>query len=151
MQDVIELTLRYRPEILKSNKQLSVDTVIELVQDGTLIAFLAEREGGELGYRSFRDQAEYYRDKFKLEIAAMADMDDLVEYHARRNLYVHNSGVVNSRYWEAVRGSQASAGDRLKITSEYWGEVHRALSSVATHVRDHLTRKFGPKLRRSGT
>lgn len=150
LRDVIEATLRHRPQILKSGKQMSVEKIIDLQERGNLVAFLAEREVNELSYRSFRDQADYYREKFKLEIAAMADLDELVEYHARRNLYVHNGGFVNSRYLDAVTDSAAAIGERLEMTQEYWTEAHTALSRVAMHVRDHLIRKYSLKVRRSG-
>jgi hypothetical protein len=113
---------------------------------GTLIEFLAEREVAELGYRAFRDQAEYYREKFKLEIGAMAEVDQLVEIHARRNLFVHNGGVVNRRYLDAVTDTSATFGQRLDVSSEYWAETVEVLSNVARHARDHLTRKYGPRI-----
>lgn len=69
-------------------------------------------------------------------------MDDLVEYHARRNLYVHNGGVVNSRYLEAVRDIQTAVGDRLEITSEYWTE-----GPAHVNQRRHTCpRSLGPKV-----
>ena len=73
-----------------------------------------ESDRAELSHQSFRDQADYYRDKFNLEIAAMADLDELVEYHARRNLYVHNGDFVYSRYLDAVSDSTAAMGERLE-------------------------------------
>lgn len=149
MQDVVELTLRYRPEILKSGKQLTVERIIELTQTGGLIEFLAEREVGELGYRSFREQADYYREKFKLEIAAMAEIEQLIEIHARRNLLVHNGGIINRRYLEAVPDTSGVVGQQLRISEEYWAETVEALSNVARHASEHLVRKYGPKLPRS--
>lgn len=143
MQDVTELTLRHRPEILKSGKQLTVERIVELVQTDRLVEFLAEREVAELGYRSFGDQAEYYRDKFKLELGATAEIEHLIEIHARRNLLVHNGAFVNARYIETVVGTSAVIGQQLRISAEYWAEAVEALSNVATHVRDHTIRKYG--------
>jgi hypothetical protein len=151
MQDVTEMTLLQRPETLKSGKQLSIEKIVDLTQRGILLQFLAEREVVELGYRSFAEQANYYREKFKLEIAAVAELEELIEIHARRNLYVHNGGVVNARYTELVVDTELKIGQRLQMSSEYWINVQQALTGVASHVRDHLTRKFGPELaHRSG-
>ncbi len=145
LQDVVELTLLRKPDILKSKKQLSEEKVITHVQYGSLLKTLAQREIGELGYRSFLEQAEYYRDKFKLDLGATADLDQLAEFHARRNLYVHNGGVVNAKYRDTVPEPHVSVGQRLQITNDYWNEAREALMRVATHVRDHLVRKYGEK------
>lgn len=99
LTDVFAAVLIERPETLKSKKQLTYDRILELHQKGELVEFMARREINELSYKSMADQFDYYKAKFNIDLAdSNVELAALVEIRARRNLLVHNNGVVDDIY-----------------------------------------------------
>ena len=47
------------------------------------------------------------------------DLSTLSEIYARRNIFVHNSGIVNPSYLLAVPDSKAKLGDKLSVDDSY--------------------------------
>jgi hypothetical protein len=145
MFDALTAVLKARPEMLKSRKkQITFETVVLAEAQGTpLVPVLASRELGEVSYKSFDDQAVYYRERFgmRLEDSGVA-LKDLREVTARRNLWVHNAGAVNSRYLETAPDSPFQVGERADVDAEYWGRAQDALTNVASFAARSLNDKF---------
>lgn len=72
---------------------------------------------------AFVDWIKVFKDRFKLSASYLdRELDDLVEIFQRRNLLVHNGGVVNSIYLSKVSRSHTkgkSLGDRLAVEGAY--------------------------------
>lgn len=143
LTDVFAAVLIERPEALKSKKQLTYDKILELQQKGELIKFMAQREINELSYKSMADQSNYYKAKFNINLAGSGvELTALIEIRARRNLLVHNNGIVNDMYMETVKYTTYSLGDRVELTFDYWNECKKQLDSVATFVHKSVLDKF---------
>jgi len=141
--DVFTAVLIHRPETLKSKKQLTYEKIIELNVEGNLISYLARREVNQLSYRSIAEQAEYYKSKFNVNLAdSGVDIKTLTKIRAIRNLLVHNNGVVNSTFMNAVKHSEYQLRERIVITAEYWEECWQQLRTVATFMLNAILDKF---------
>ncbi len=58
----------------------------------------------ELSYKSIRDQADYYRERFGIAIEDSGiPFGDLVELRAIRNILIHNNGIINHIFLEQVK------------------------------------------------
>ncbi|BCL33896.1 hypothetical protein NSMS1_03430 [Nostoc sp. MS1] len=143
LTDAFAAVLIERPEALKSKKQLTYDKILELQQKGELVEFMARREINELSYKSMADQSDYYKAKFNINLAdSGVYLAALIEIRARRNLLVHNNGVVNDIYIEAVKQTKYNLGDRVEITFDYWNKCKERLNSVANFVHKSIIEKF---------
>jgi hypothetical protein len=143
LTDVFAAVLIERPDALKSKKQLTYDKILELQQKGELVAFMARREINELSYKSMADQSDYYKAKFNIDLAdSEVELAALIEIRARRNLLVHNNGVANDIYMEAVKHTTYNLGERVEITFDYWNECKERLNSVADFVHKSVLEKF---------
>jgi hypothetical protein len=142
--DVFCAVLTNRPETLKSSKkQLSYDRIIDLQASNALIPYLAQREMNEVGYKSIAEQAEYYESRFNIKIAdSGVALDDLAEIRATRNLLVHNNGIVNSIYLDAVRNPKYSLGERVTTDLGYWNNCYKKQMQVAKFIRGTILNKF---------
>lgn len=71
----------------------SIDEVIEL---------MIEKELYELGHAPFSDWMKFFTDTAKLNIKEILESYEvsLIEMFQRRNLFIHNDGVVNKKYIE---------------------------------------------------
>ena len=143
LTDVFAAVLIERPETLKSKKQLTYDRILELHQKGELVEFMARREINELSYKSMADQFDYYKAKFNIDLAdSNVELAALVEIRARRNLLVHNNGVVDEIYMEAIKHTTYNLGEHVEITFDYWNECKERQNSVATFVHKSVLEKF---------
>jgi hypothetical protein len=143
IQDVFGAVLLRKPEALRSKKQLTYEKILELQESGRLLDYLVEREVHELSYRSVRDQVNYYRDKFKIDLEASGvPIEVLVEINAVRNLLMHNKGVINHVFISLVPKSNAFIGHRFIISNSYWLDLVEALNRIAAYARDAIIEKF---------
>ena len=145
LADAFCTVLSYRPEVMStSKKQLSYDSIIRLHRSNELIQFMATREINEISYGSVRDQARYFQERFGVDLAQSGvDITHLTEIRATRNVLVHNNGIVNSVYLEAVPGSTYKLGDTLNLTTSDVAKKGGELLTVVKFVRDVIVEKFG--------
>lgn len=143
LADVFSEVARARPEILKSSKkQISYDRLLEFGSFDALVEFIASRELNELSYKSIKDQADYYRDRFGVALEdSGVPISELIELRAARNLLVHNNGVVNHIYLELVPSSTYKAGDDVTVDTSYFDKAAKSLEAVAAFIAAKLIEK----------
>lgn len=143
LTDSFELILRNRSEMLKSKKQITYEKAIQLASVTNLVEFFAQREIYEVNYMSLNDQIIYYKDRFGVNIADSGiPVNTLIEFRARRNLFVHNNGVVNQIYLDLTSDSRYKIGDVASIDMDYFTSVARALKVVGNFISSSLAKKF---------
>lgn len=142
--DVFGAAMRSRPETLKSSqKQLTYQIIVEQHERGALLDYMVQRELHELSYKSIGDQAEYFKKKFKIDLQdSGVSVETLTELRACRNALVHNAGVVNYLYLDAVRASEYRLGERVKVSEHYWSAAFGSIYRVAEFLLDALVAKF---------
>jgi len=150
LADVFRVVLQARPEMLRSNKQLTYQAIVSLGSKDELISHMAARELHEIGYGSTRDQWSYYRDRFGVDLAkAGIAIEKLIEMYAERNLLVHNNGLVNNIYLESVRTPKFKKGGRVEITLDAWNDFAQTVEKAASFVKKTLLRRFFPMYKNS--
>jgi len=91
---------------------------------------------------SFTDWMENLKTELKLSLGYLKEFnDELVETYQRRNLLVHNGGVVNSIYLSKVNDTlldDIKIGDRLTVDEEYLdnaiSKIHVLFSLIACEL-----------------
>lgn len=74
-------------------------------------------------------------------------MDELIEVYQRRNLFVHNGGVVNSIYLSKVNEKQRdgiSVNDKLTVNKEYLNNAICKLQKAFILIGAELWKKLSP-------
>lgn len=143
--DVFRAVLISRPEMLRSRRQLTYEAILSYEDREQLVAAMASRDISEISYKSLRDQLDYYGERFGIDLsAADTDANVLVEVAARRNLYVHNAGIVNATYRQLVPWADVSDGDRLPSDASYWTGIRDAIVATVDSIDNQLRRKFLP-------
>lgn len=109
-----------------SYKMLETSNTIEEIKEK-----LIDEEITSIMYKSVSDWINYLNKVVKLEMAfAYEKLPELQEIIARRNLIVHNEGIVNSIYFENVSETLRKGitlGDRLLVNKQY---IYNALDCV---------------------
>lgn len=82
--------------------------------------YLVEGEVFKLTSGSIEDWKNFVKDKFEVDLKKVTpDWDSFLEYFARRNLCVHNDGIVNAEYLKRNKKSEFKIGDNARIELKY--------------------------------
>lgn len=143
LTDIFANVVKTRPTILKSSKkQITYDRLLEFGTFEAIVEFIASRELNELSYKSIKDQADYYRDRFGVALEdSGVSVNELVELRCTRNLLVHTNGVVNHIYLEQVSGTTYKSGDDVQVDAEYFSHAVKSLEAVASFITAKLIEK----------
>jgi hypothetical protein len=114
------------------------------VEDARLYIIESRIEG--IMHGSFSDWVDFFRNQPKLSLGYLKDtMPKLVETCQRRNLIVHNGGIVNSIYLSKVDKTLSHGlknGDSLNISSDYLTEKLELFELSGCLVAFELWKKF---------
>jgi hypothetical protein len=141
--DVLNAVLVSRPDMLRSEKKLSHEQILDCPDMPSLIALMAQKELHSVSYQSIVDQQSWVKKHLGIELFDSRDQcDQMVELTARRNLFVHANGLVNERYNALVPTSTHKVGERLFVTEDYWAASDEILQTVGDHLVNELHEKF---------
>lgn len=110
--------------------------------------FLIDSKIEEVFRAGFDAWMDILRDEVKLKLPYVRPFfNELLEVYQRRNLLVHNGGIVNSIYISKVSSEiskDLKIGDKLTITSEYLENAICKLHIVFTLIAAELWKKLEP-------
>lgn len=111
--------------------------------------YLIDNKIEEIFRGGFDGWMDLLKEEVKLKMPYVRPFfDDLMEVYQRRNLVVHNGGIINSIYISKVSESAREShkiGDKLKITSEYLETAICKLHIVFTLIAAELWKKLEPE------
>lgn len=132
-----------KPEALRSSEQERLDFVLKHSSMDSLVTVIAEKRVHQLSYQGMEAIADYFKDRLGLDMfEGEEDKKTTVDLIQKRNLIVHNRGVVNAIY--LAKGAPGLAiGDKIEFTPEEFFEVLLKLRNAATHLDKRASSKFG--------
>ncbi len=113
--------MKYPQRISLDEKSVSYKMLTEINNIEEIKNTLIDQEVTNKMYDSLLDWKNYFQKNLKLKLKAWDDEFKFIqEIMARRNLYVHNNGVINSIYINLVKEvNKDSIGNILSIDREY--------------------------------
>ena len=138
----IEL-LQCNPDMLRSNATLTYAEVASCRSVKELRMGLVEREVDSLGYGSIDDTREYFLKRMNIDLSDFSKWPQLREFMYRRNLIVHNRGMVNPLYRKKV--SYTGPSGVLKTDMHYVSETSQALLEFIEFAHSSIRRKYSKK------
>ena len=100
----------------------------------------AKRETDILGYGSIDDLEAYFQKKFNITAQQEPFWPSVREASYRRNLIIHNRGIINKTYKEKL-GLQRD-NPKLKTSREYVNNATDAIVSFMDFVHHSVTNKL---------
>lgn len=124
ISNLIQNHLSAYPEIIqKESKSLTLEQIRELGSFKEADKFIITREAEKLMREGFYTWYEYLEKRMKLKVGYVdTNLLDIIEIFQRRNLVVHNGGIVNSIYLSKVDekfSKDTEIGNSILITKEY--------------------------------
>lgn len=118
LQDVLRITLEKEPEILMtSKKSITYEDFFKMKDIDQGKKEIIEKELLSLFNQGIDGVEEYVEQKFNVKLPALPDWKRFKERFYRRNIIVHNSGIVNKIY----RSKTGYKGKdiKLQVTEKY--------------------------------
>lgn len=140
---------------IESEEQQSklVKVIIDSIDRDEIISRIAEEKIRSIFYGNPVDF--FKKDKARIGIDRELNtyykkaLEKYAEIIARRNIFIHNEGAVDSKYLREVKGSTFSKGDKPTIDKNYLKESIQILHGLATIVTDQAVSDNYPRFDKS--
>jgi hypothetical protein len=143
--DALLAVVLTEPRLMKSDNTLTHREVIDHTASGSLIDYIATKMIRPFSYLSTNDQSKWVKKRLSIDLCSSpAELEELTEIVARRNLFAHANGIVNEEYKKLVPKSTSSVGDQLTVDYAYWYRANIALKESCDKFLAELTKKFCP-------
>lgn len=140
---------QFKEAIGGKEKQMSLNDLKKIGSIDDAIKLLTEQKVEEILRGSFDDWITYLKETLKLSMAYLEqDNATLVECFQRRNLFVHNNGVVNNIYLAKVPAEfrkGLKVGAPILIDQTYVDSLIRCFERVFLLIGAELWKKVAPK------
>lgn len=137
LKDYFAEYLLQDPRRLRSSNTLTYEQALSFSSMTALKRGLADREAEKLGYGSIDDVAQAMEKRFSVRLSEFPNWTTVREMVYRRNLLVHNKGIVNDVYRSKMgyRGKEAV----LKVDAEYLAASSSQLLEFFDFVHTELS------------
>lgn len=125
VSDLIQLFYSINPAALPADQKLSLADLRELGSIEEAEESLASREAEKVLYRSLEDQLGHFSKELCVNLRPLdPELASFVEIGQRRNLLIHNNGVVNRQYLsrvadELIEEYEIEQGETLRVREKY--------------------------------
>lgn len=128
-----------QPDLLASNKQISVREVVDAKD--SIVELLARREVDDIGRKSFLDLQLYLRGRIKLQFSEQHSKR-LVELYFLRNVIAHSAGFLRKDQLSSVPEGVTVKDDQLKIGQPYLVDSIKCVEDAVQHFDRRLKAKL---------
>jgi len=144
--DMIRAVLLQYPGMLKNKeKNLTYEEILNLHAKGLIVESLVDKEVDRFSRQSVREQIKWISKKLQVNYVGNELQENvMVELNARRNILVHNSGIVNQVYLDDVANSPLALGERVIVDNTYWNGCNRFLKNAAVALILALAKQYCP-------
>jgi hypothetical protein len=125
------------PDKLKSKeKSITYGELFKYENFSEVKDHLVDEEISKMMYKSFDEWVDYFKTNMKLNLEYInQNLDSINEIIKRRNIYVHNDGIVNSIYLNSLNSkTELKKGDRLLIDEDYLIEAIHKIELVGVSL-----------------
>lgn len=101
---------------------------------------MIENEVSSLLYKDLDNWDRYFEQKFKIELSKIVDWTKFKERFYRRNIIVHNSGVINKIY--RTKTGYSGKNKFVKVSLKYLIQSIDLFDDFASKLAEQFAKKF---------
>jgi len=124
LSDLIHIHYQKYPEALGDKTLLTFGELKDCSSIDEAIDYLISKKVETVSFKSFTDQISFFKNELKVPLQEDKTIwPPIQEIILRRNILVHNDGIVNSRYIRGITALHAQSpvqGTRLSVDPEYF-------------------------------
>jgi hypothetical protein len=138
--EILRVTFENKIEALCCNKTFTYTQIIKLSKKRLLKKQMIDNELFELFYQDVEEWNDYFERKFGIKLSELTQWTDFKERFYRRNIIVHNSGIMNKIYRE--KSGYKGKKKVLTVPSNYLNESVDIFEDFACNLVNKLDKKF---------
>lgn len=145
IKDLLTTTFNKKIDILKKDTEIKISKkeLLELENTEGIKNYLINVELENAGYKSIKDLNNYLMKGFNIDLSEMAtDWKKLQEFYYRRNLIVHNQGIINEIYCKATSTDKKKIGKTISLDEQYIEECITEFSTLVKKLTEEFSKKF---------
>ena len=152
LSDIIALYLKYDQRKLQmnvaggqNNKKIDISDILDCTDHDSIINLIVNKQLGDLFYAGPKKQKEYIENVLSVNLEDSQWLN-WFEYKATRDIFVHNSGIINSIYLEKV-GEQARGdlNEQISMNKNYFEDslsnIKSMIGKIDSEIRKSLKEK----------
>lgn len=118
---IFKVLIYKSPQIYINEKSLTYSEILGFNSDlDEIKRRLIERETDEFMRRAIKDWYDHFKTKYKVDVLSSCDVfDEFREIYYRRNIIVHNQGIINEVYAKEI-GNNCKIGERVSVNKKYF-------------------------------
>jgi hypothetical protein len=143
--DTLRAICGQRPEVLKSNKQVTWEKLIDLGQWESVITHLIEELVFKFGWSTISERLDSLTKDYGVDLSTVTKgQRDTLAFGAEvRHLIMHNGGHVTARFCENVPADKRQPiGEAVRVTRECADDITLAALDVAGELCAAVGRKY---------
>jgi len=152
LSDIIHIISELHPERLKLDDDLiSFNDLKNVKKIDEAKDIILSRKIDSLLYEGIEDHFKFIEDSTGLKFDFLEEhMEGLKEIIQRRNIFVHNDGIVNNQYLEKVdkkliKKFSAKKNEKLKTNKDYLRDSINLFEAVGVYMTATIWKNFEPK------
>jgi hypothetical protein len=150
--ELIKAIFKVRPEIINnSEKQLTFSELSKFNNIHDAQDYIIEKEIETVLRDSYLEQFKWFERKLNLQLRKdLPIWETFIEITQRRNLFVHNDGIVSSQYLSVCKehnvklDGKISIGTELKVGFKYFDRAFKCLFEIGVKLNQVIRRNLVP-------
>jgi hypothetical protein len=134
---------KHPAKIEKSNRQFTAAEILQLGDIDEIKSAVVEQEIESITRESIISAIAAAAQHAGIKFEIQPDIEaKIIEIFERRNIIVHNSGFVNSRYLEKIKQTTARKGQNLDVGQKYFRDACKTLFCIGYNFGQIAWRKI---------
>ena len=143
LKDLLGEIINSKPQVLRSSESEKLDFILSFDTIEEMRNAIAEKKIEKLFYGSFNDINKFFLHNLGIEIFSSQDELEIMESLCRkRNLIVHNRGIINNEFLKKYSDLPFKVGDVLLFTFDSILEGNTVLFQLAHSIDEQVALKF---------
>ncbi|RSS64459.1 hypothetical protein [Streptomyces sp. WAC06273] len=143
VSDIITDTLIARPELLKSQEQVTLEDVLQHDSIEGFISWAAENRVAQLSFKGLEEISSYIKKRLSLDLHQdEADWKKLKKGVALRNLIVHRRSVIDQRFIHLTGEKELTRGTVYKTTMRDYVRTAESAMKIVGQFDEKVAEKF---------
>lgn len=162
--DIIMVVLKYYTNCLKtSEKVLNYEEILNCKNKEEIIELIIDKELTKFGHESIFDKIYFFISRGIKFDEMEVDLYSLIEFNRKRNIIIHNKGIVNKIFFQPVKEYQKkfnqyskayinlinklktnfSEDEKIEITESHINVTMLRISTFSEYLFQQINLKFG--------
>jgi hypothetical protein len=147
LSDILHCYYDSYPEALNEDMVLSLGDLRKCTNISEAMHMVMDKKVETVLFKNFTQQILFFEDDLKIKTANTIISWDLInEAYQRRNILVHNNGIVNDRYLKNVGAlpgvRKVKLGERLGVSGDYFSQVYWEILAGGIVLAQNCWRKW---------